>query len=417
MDIFRECSTQAAEFANITTDSRKTAMPLADHLFIRPLLGADNTWAAYRAESAAEAECDTAVVRLCASPHLAHFDHRLPWFIPARPGIQGKCRLNERAVFVFPSVLPEEQSADFKQFELNLRQNHSRTAFAASPSAKLPATGAWDYLLIRTSHARTLPPFTLLGLSSKTILVATEVVSHADRQWILGNACSLSSGEYLLSRATSTTKASTTRVKLLELLSLITQDADTGALEEIFRQEAKLSYSLLRLVNSAALAPRSPITSFSQAINLLGRRQLQRWLQLLVFADPNNGHHPNPLLQKAAARGRMLELLAPMLNPPPAMESVGDAAFMVGTFSLLDVLLNMSMSEILHQLPLAQPVHDALAARSGTLGILLHALELAESGDLKNAAEQIDMLGIAPTSHLDAQLEALSWAARIHHVA
>lgn len=414
MDIFRECSTQAAEFANITTDSRKTAMPLADHLFIRPLLGSDSTWAAYRAESAAESECDAAVVRLCTAQHLEHFDHRLPWFIPARPGVQGKCRLNERAVFVFPCVPAEEQSADLKQFELNLRQNHSRTAFAASPTTKLPATGAWDYLLISASHARTLPPFTLLGLSSRTILVATEVVSHADRQWVLDNACSLTSSEFLLSRAAATIKASTTRVKLLELLSLITQDADTGALEEIFRQEAKLSYSLLRLVNSAALAPRSPITSFSQAINLLGRRQLQRWLQLLVFADPNNGHHPNPLLQKAAARGRMLELLTPTLNPLPTIESVGDAAFMVGTFSLLDVLLNMSMSEILHQLPLAQPIQEALASRSGTLGILLHALELAESGDLRAAAEQIDTLGIPASSHLDAQLEALSWAARIH---
>lgn len=88
------------------------------------------------------------------------------------------------------------------------------------------------------------------------------------------------------------------RIKLLEMLALVADDADTGKLEAIFRQEPKLSYSLLRLVNSAAIAPRNPITSFAQAINLLGRRQLQRWLQLLVYADPNNSQLPNPLLQK-----------------------------------------------------------------------------------------------------------------------
>ncbi|MBK8317119.1 MAG: HDOD domain-containing protein [Betaproteobacteria bacterium] len=49
---------------------------------------------------------------------------------------------------------------------------------------------------------------------------------------------------------------------------MVADDADTGKLEAIFRQEPKLSYNLLRLVNSAAIAPRNPITSFAQAINL-----------------------------------------------------------------------------------------------------------------------------------------------------
>lgn len=391
-------------------------MPPADHLFIHPLLGADNAWSAYRVESASNEECDSAIMRLCVSPQLDQFDQRSPWFIPALPGLQGKCRLSERAVFVFPGAPTPEQAEEFKQFELNLRQNHNRAALAANPAAKLPAAGAWDYVLISTSHARTLPPFTLLGLSSRTILVATDVVSPADRQWALDNACSLTSSEFLLARSSNGAKASTTRVKLLELLSLIAQDADTGALDEIFRQEAKLSYSLLRLVNSAALAPRSPITSFSQAINLLGRRQLQRWLQLLVFADPNNGHHPNPLLQKAAARGHLLELLAPKLGQTPATEGIGDAAFMIGTFSLLDVLLNMSMTEILHQLPLSEVVHEALADRNGPLGAMLHAVESSEGGDLGKAAEQFSELGITGTAHLEAQLEALSWASRIHPI-
>ena len=193
---------------------------------------------------------------------------------------------------------------------------------------------------------------------------------------------------------------------------LIAEDAETGALEAIFRQEAKLSYSLLRLVNSAAIAPRTPITCFAQAINLLGRRQLQRWLQLLVYADPNNGQHPNPLLQKAAARGRLLELLAPAM-PSLSAEESGDTAFMTGVFSLLDTLLSMSMSEILQQLPLPEMVHKALAEHSGPLGELLRAISAAEGGDLKFAAEQLEKLGIEGERLLDAQMAALSWAAKI----
>jgi len=250
-------------------------------------------------------------------------------------------------------------------------------------------------------------------MASRTIVVAIDVHSHADRHWLLDNACSLSSGEFLLTRSTPGAKADTTRTKLLELLALIADDADTAALDAIFRQESKLSYSLLRLVNSAAIAPRNPITSFGQAINLLGRRQLQRWVQLLVYADPNNGSHPNPLLQKAAARGRLLELLAARLNPPPASEGLDDAAFMIGTFSLLDVLLNMSMPEILQQLPLSDLVRSALAEYAGPLGQLLKAVNAAESRDLPAAAKRLAELGITSQDYLGSQLEALNWAAKI----
>lgn len=378
----------------------------ADHLFIRPLLGADNTWAAYRVEAIADAGCDATIAQLCSSQHLEHFSSRAPWFIPARPDLPENCLANKRAVFVFPAT-PDPKEADaLRQLEIRLRQNHGHVALAAQASVKLPAAGAWAYVLLGINHARTLPPYTLLGLSSQTTLVATEVVTENDRQWALDNACSFTGAEFMRYRSNNNSKANTTRFKLLELLSLIAQDADTGALDEVFRQESKLSYSLLRLVNSAALAPRSPITSFSQAINLLGRRQLQRWLQLLVFADPNDGHLPNPLLQKAAARGRLLERLS--------IDNQGDAAFMVGTFSMLDVLLNMPMAEILRQLPLAEPIAKALAEHEGALGALLLAIKKADDGHLEDASEKLAELGIDGLSSLEAQLDALSWASRIH---
>jgi c-di-GMP-related signal transduction protein len=243
------------------------------------------------------------------------------------------------------------------------------------------------------------------------------VPNHNDRNWLLEHACSLSSSEFLLTRLSIGSKADMTRLHLLELLALIVGDADTGALEEVFRKEPKLSYSLLRLVNSAAIAPRRPITGFAQAINLLGRRQLQRWLQLLVYADPNNGQHPNPLLQKAAVRGRLLELLASSLAPRPPVENMEDAAFMIGTFSLLDVLLNMSMQEILQQLPLSDVVRSALGEYGGPLGRLLRALNSADGRDLKSAARDLTEQGIAGDTFLTAQLEAFSWASKIRPAA
>lgn len=389
-------------------------MPSSEYVFIHPLLGADDAWSGYLVEPRPGTDSSEMLSSLCADPQLDDFDQRQKWFIPTCVSLSDTCRSNERSVIVFPATPaghPDTESLG--QLEAELRKASCKLALLATPGSRLPATGTWDYLLLGASHARSLPPYTLLGQASRTVVVAVDVHSHTDREWLLNNACTLSTCEFMLIRANPGAKADMTRIKLLELLALIADDADTPALEAIFRQESKLSYSLLRLVNSAAVAPRNPITSFAQAINLLGRRQLQRWLQLLVYADPNNGTHPNPLLQKAAARGRLLELLAPHLLPVPETEELDDAAFMVGTFSLLDVLLNMSMQEILQQLPLTEVVRGALAEHAGTLGKLLQAIEATEERDLAKSGQLLDGLGITGHRHLASQLEAFKWAAKI----
>jgi len=381
-------------------------MPADDPLFIHPLLGVNEAWSGYLVETASRHAPDNATLaRLSRHPVIGEFDRRHPWLIPAATGLA-----IDNATCLFDNPVADT----LQPLEAELRQARRPVGLRLGNGDKLPMTGTWDSILISASHARALPPFTLIGLASRTQVVLTDLHSRADYLWGQDNACTLVTAEFMVTRNNNGGRADMTRLKLLEMLALIAEDADTAAIEDVFRQEPKLSYSLLRLVNSAALAPRSPITSFAQAINLLGRRQLQRWLQLLVYADPNNGHHPNPLLQKAAARGRQMELLAAALPPEQAEENLGDAAFMVGVFSLLDVLLNMPMREILQQLPLAETVRQALAEQAGPLGQLLQVISTADRRALDTAAQHLAQTALSGETFLNAQLVALSWAARIH---
>jgi EAL and modified HD-GYP domain-containing signal transduction protein len=389
-------------------------MPCTVPIFVYPLLGADDSWSGYSIEFAPGAPDRETVATLLSSPLLDEFDLRQPWFFPAISGGIEAGSLTDRLVTVFPTHPATDDADALKQLETTLRQASRRIGLAASADTKLPGAGSWDYLLIGSSHARSLPPYTLVGMASRTTLLATDVHSHNDREWILKNACALSTGEFLQTRSAPNAKADITRLKLLKLLTLIADDAETDALDTIFREEPKLSYSLLRLVNSAALSPGSPINSFSQAISLLGRRQLQRWLQLLVYSDPNNGHHPNPLLQKAAARGRLFELLARRIVPSLPAEQLADTAFMIGTFSLLDVLLGMPMPEIIRQLPLPEFARNALLDHEGGLGTLVTIATATDKHQLKIAAADLSALGIGSADFFTAQLEAYSWAAKIH---
>lgn len=65
-----------------------------------------------------------------------------------------------------------------------------------------------------------------------------------------------------------------------------------------------LTVNLLRLTNSVASGVRTRITSLRHAITVLGRRQLQRWLQLLLFAGQQRQAGANLLLLQLARDAR-----------------------------------------------------------------------------------------------------------------
>ena len=194
------------------------------------------------------------------------------------------------------------------------------------------------------------------------------------------------------------------RRRILTLLGLLSRDADSRELEQQLKQDPTLSFHLLKLVNSAAFAVSTQITSFNQAITLLGRRQLQRWLQLLLYARQQPDGLPNLLLPLAARRGAQLEALCKLDG---ADRDGCDLAFMTGVFSLLDRLLQMPMPEIVADLCLPQHVSGALLERSGKLGDWLRMSESHPS------RAELDLAGIAPADWWDSQLNAYHWAIQV----
>jgi len=167
------------------------------------------------------------------------------------------------------------------------------------------------------------------------------------------------------------------------------------------------------MTNSAGAGTSVRITSLRHAITILGRRQLQRWLQLLLFAANGKDAAANPLLQFAATRGRLMELLAKHVRQGDT--GFADQAFMVGIMSLMPALVGLPMDEVISPLAVAPEVKGALCEGSGTLGNLLRltiAAELgepAEIGPFLNLFEQID-----PNTLNHCLTEALAWASSIN---
>ena len=211
-------------------------------------------------------------------------------------------------------------------------------------------------------------------------------------------------------------KLNPSQLTLIRLLGLVLEDADTSEVENAFKLEPGLTVNLLRLTNSVSCGLATKITSLRHAIAILGRRQLQRWLQLLIYSQPmGTTQDINPLLQLAATRGRLMELLAERMHAKN--REFADHAFMVGILSLMPVLLGVAMDEILAQLPVAQRVKQALTGpgeHSGQLGQVLHIVAATEQTDPLALDEALHHVpGINADSLGTCLAQALSWANRL----
>jgi c-di-GMP phosphodiesterase len=204
------------------------------------------------------------------------------------------------------------------------------------------------------------------------------------------------------------------RTLLLKLLTLVTSDADADEIEAVIKRDPNLSYQLLKLVNSVAFAPGKKITGFSQAIAMLGRRQLQRWLQLLLYARQSDSPHASPLLARAAQRAGLMEALA---KRQQLSHEIQDHAFMVGMFSLLDQLFGVPVAEVIKPLNLPDPVVQGLVQHDAQLGLLLSAVIANDGMDGTMSkpilAEAVRRASISFEDWAAAQVEAVRWAVQV----
>ena len=166
---------------------------------------------------------------------------------------------------------------------------------------------------------------------------------------------------------------------LLRLINLVSSDVETHEIAEAFKIDPALTMSLLRVVNSAAMGLRSPVGSITHAVSMLGRRQLSRWLHLLLFRGGGGTLANNPLMLHAAMRGRMMEML--IERTTPGDRAALESAFMVGVMSLMPAALRMPMAKVLEQISLAPAVRAAVADYEGPLGQLLLLIEYYDDGN------------------------------------
>jgi len=199
------------------------------------------------------------------------------------------------------------------------------------------------------------------------------------------------------------------RQRALHLLQLVHAEADVHMLEAAFREDVALAYQLLRLVNSAAFGARREITSYSQAILLMGRQPLKRWLNLLVFAARDDDPRSAMLQAHVALRARGMEALAQITGQDRVTQ---DQAFIAGMLSALDVLFGEPLADLLRPLAIGDALRDTIltpAASAHPVAALLETWRAVEQRDLNTLTAHWRDWGLDGDGFLSAVVQACSW--------
>lgn len=195
------------------------------------------------------------------------------------------------------------------------------------------------------------------------------------------------------------------KVNLLRALQKVMNVDAVSELQDIIKQDISLSFRLLKYINSAAFGMRREIQSIEQALVLLGLANVRRWLSLLSLAALGDDK-PNELIRLSLQRGRMLESMARL-----SKGCFPEDGFTVGMFSVIDALLDKSMSDALAEINLAPHVQQGLLEPASMMGRKLGMVRMIEHGDwdaLLEAIKQDPDISIADLTRLNT--DAMAWA-------
>ncbi len=196
------------------------------------------------------------------------------------------------------------------------------------------------------------------------------------------------------------------QMTLAELLyETSTAEIDLPKITQIFERDINLSYKLLRYTNSATFKRRAEISTIKQALVVLGKSELKKFLSLLFTASVSDDK-PIELLNLAMVRARFCENLA-------SLEGSADSsmAFLTGMMSLIDAILDQSIEMVMEQLPLSTEIKEALINKKGVLADYLNLALAYEQGDWENELAIEEQLKLSQRQVPATYSNAINWAA------
>jgi EAL and modified HD-GYP domain-containing signal transduction protein len=322
----------------------------------------------------------------------------------------------ERIVLEVPRIYGDDAAAIAEVAALLKPLRDRGFRLAAGPFAAASPYAAWLPLLsFIKADVQSVSPTVALALQRKTDayrnlrLVAERVETPEQFKTYFDIGFHGFQGYYFARPQTVSAKVvNPAYANVLQLMNLVMRQAELNEIEQVLKRDPALSFKLLRYINSSGFGLMSEVTSFRHAAAILGYKKLFRWLALLLATVPGNAASP-AIARTAITRARMMELL---VKDALSAEDA-DNAFIVGIFSLLDLMLGVPMDKALAEITLPESVVMALLHDRGVFGSYLQLARAVEQRDFDNLDFLSSALGLPGWRVSSAHLAALSWVEQL----
>lgn len=255
----------------------------------------------------------------------------------------------------------------------------------------------FDYVMIDLRHADDVSVRQLAemvhSLNKKCVVTGVDTEELYQKAFILG--ADAMSGRYAAEQMFTTVHSSSfLQSNFFRLLVAITKDEpEVDEIEQIISMDATLTYSLLRIVNSAYFALRNRATNVHQAVTILGLGQLRQWIYLMGCRNEKGDMDKSQeeMLKLSFTRASFAsELMRYARNMPISRND----AYLMGMFSTLQFLIAAPLEDILAEVAISEDVKNALLHHEGRCGLLydlILAYERADGSAISRIGEELGL--------------------------
>jgi EAL and modified HD-GYP domain-containing signal transduction protein len=194
------------------------------------------------------------------------------------------------------------------------------------------------------------------------------------------------------------------RLVLIEMTNLLRREADLAELEEVAKRDPGVAVKLVEMANSPLAGLTSPVASLNQALMMLGREAMFRFLSLGIYRSAGRPLDET-LLELALRRARFMELIGQHIRSKKEC----DELFLVGMLSMIDSLLGMPMDKVLERMTLPTVIIDVLLRSEGPYGHFLLLAMSVERGRDNQIPRLAEDLGVTVETIHDCSREAFAW--------
>ncbi len=249
---------------------------------------------------------------------------------------------------------------------------------------------------------------TLKAQFPKAGLVAENISRWPEQRYCVAHGISACMGPFTTApdEEQQSGEISQSRLVLIEMLNGLRRDAELAEIAQVAKRDPGVVVKLMAMANSPMLGLAQSVTSIDQAILILGREQLYRWLSIGIFRMEGGSPRDDVLLELALSRGRFLEIIGRVHHG----KTECDELFLLGLLSLLDILLGVPMDVVVQRINLSSALSEVLLSSSGSLARYLMLVIAMEKGNGENIGRLAAQLNISLGAIDTAAAEAQIWA-------